>query len=61
MQLEGLGIDYLDHRAELISGVTLDQARAVARGSRIRRGSASLSSGTPPASSRTRPAPEKLD
>lgn len=31
MQLDGLGIDYLDRRAALISAVTLDQARAVAR------------------------------
>src|SRR5258708_38172776 len=31
MQTDKLGIDYLDHRASLIGGVTLDQARAVAR------------------------------
>ena len=31
MQRDGLGIDYLDRRAELISGVTLEQARDVAR------------------------------
>jgi zinc protease len=31
MQVSGLGIDYLDRRAELIGGVTIDQARAVAR------------------------------
>jgi len=31
MQIDGLGIDYLDRRAGLIDGVTLDQARAVAR------------------------------
>ena len=31
MQVNGLGIDYLDRRAELISGVTLDHARAVAK------------------------------
>ena len=31
MQLDGLAIDYLDHRAALIDGVTLDEARAVAR------------------------------
>jgi zinc protease len=31
MQVDGLGIDYLDHRAELISAVTLEQARDVAR------------------------------
>ena len=31
MQTDGLGIDYLDRRASLIRGVTLDAARAVAR------------------------------
>jgi zinc protease len=31
MQTDGLGIDYLDHRATLIGGVTLDEARGVAR------------------------------
>jgi zinc protease len=31
MQVSGLGIDYLDRRAELIDGVTLEEARAVAR------------------------------
>ena len=31
MQIDGLGIDYLDRRAELISGVTLEEARRVAR------------------------------
>jgi zinc protease len=31
MQLDKLGIDYLDRRAELIAGVTLEEARAVAR------------------------------
>ena len=31
MQRDGPGIDYLDRRAALISAVTLDQARAVAR------------------------------
>ncbi len=31
MQTDKLGIDYLDRRAALIGGVTLDQARAVAR------------------------------
>ncbi|MBV8889531.1 MAG: insulinase family protein [Alphaproteobacteria bacterium] len=31
MQIDKLGIDYLDRRAGLIEGVTLDQARAVAR------------------------------
>lgn len=31
MQVNGLGIDYLDRRAELIAGVTLEQARAVAK------------------------------
>jgi zinc protease len=31
MQRDGLGIDYLDRRAELIGGVTIEQARAVAR------------------------------
>jgi zinc protease len=32
MQLENLGIDYLDRRAGLFGGVTLDQAKRVARG-----------------------------
>ena len=31
MQLDGLGADYLDRRADLINGVTLDQARRVAK------------------------------
>lgn len=31
MQTERLGIDYLDRRAQLIGGVTLDQARALAK------------------------------
>ena len=31
IQLENLGIDYLDRRVALLSGVTLDQARRVAR------------------------------
>ncbi len=31
MQTDGLGIDYLDRRATLIEGVSLDEARAVAR------------------------------
>ena len=31
LQTDKLGIDYLDHRAGLIDGVTLDQARTVAR------------------------------
>jgi len=31
MQTDKLGIDYLDRRASLIGGVTLDEARAVAR------------------------------
>jgi len=31
MQADGLGIDYLDRRPALIGGVTLDEARAVAR------------------------------
>src|SRR5205823_4070455 len=31
MQIDGLGIDYLERRAALINAVTLDQARAVAR------------------------------
>ena len=31
MQTDGLGIDYLDRRPALIGGVTLDEARAVAR------------------------------
>src|SRR5215469_1958934 len=32
IQLENLGIDYLDRRAALFGGVTLDQAKRVARG-----------------------------
>ena len=31
MQLDGLGADYLDRRADLINGVTLEQARRVAK------------------------------
>ena len=31
MQIEGLGIDYLDRRAGLFGAVTLDQAHRVAR------------------------------
>lgn len=31
MQLDGLGIDYLDHRAALIDAVTLDRVRVLAR------------------------------
>jgi zinc protease len=31
MQIDRLGIDYLDRRAGLIGGVTLDEARAVAK------------------------------
>ena len=30
LQLDGLGIDYMDRRASLIEGVTLEQVKAVA-------------------------------
>jgi zinc protease len=61
MQRDGLGIDYLDRRAELISGVTLEQARDVAR--RLY-DSARLSFavvGDPAGLQPTRPTPETLD
>jgi zinc protease len=31
LQLNKLGIDYMDRRADLINGVTLDEVKAVAR------------------------------
>ena len=61
MQLDGLGIDYLDHRAELISGVTLDQARAVARRLYDPARLSFAVVGDPAGLQPTRPAPEKLD
>ena len=61
MQRDGLGIDYLDRRASLISAVTLDQARAVARrlydSSRLSFAVVGDPAGLQP----TRPAPDKLD
>jgi zinc protease len=61
MQRDGLGIDYLDHRAELISGVTLDQARAVARRLYDPARLSFAVVGDPTGLQPTRPAPETLD
>src|SRR4051812_15306792 len=61
MQLDGLGIDYLDHRAELILGVTLDQARAVAHRLYDPARLSFAVVGDPAGLQPTRPAPEKLD
>ncbi|MGD9616906.1 MAG: M16 family metallopeptidase [Alphaproteobacteria bacterium] len=61
MQLDGLGIDYLDRRAELISGVTLDQARAVARRLYDPARLSFAVVGDPAGLQPTRPAPETLD
>ena len=61
MQLDGLGIDYLDRRAELISGVTLDQARAVAHRLYDPARLSFAVVGDPAGLQPTRPAPEKLD
>ena len=61
MQRDGLGIDYLDRRAELISGVTLDQARAVARRLYDPARLSFAVVGDPAGLQPTRPAPEQLD
>jgi zinc protease len=61
MQLDGLGIDYLDRRAELISGVTLDQARTVARRLYDPARLSFAVVGDPAGLQPTRPAPETLD
>jgi zinc protease len=61
MQLDGLGIDYLDRRAGLISGVTLDQARAVARRLYDPAQLSFAVVGDPAGLQPTRPAPENLD
>jgi zinc protease len=61
MQLDGLGIDYLDRRAELISGVTLDQARAVAHRLYDPARLSFAVVGDPAGLQPTRPTPEKLD
>jgi zinc protease len=61
MQINGLGIDYLDRRAELISGVTLEQARAVARRLYDPARLSFAVVGDPAGLQPTRPAPETLD
>ena len=61
MQREGLGIDYLDRRAELISSITLDQARAVARRLYDPARLSFAVVGDPAGLQPTRPAPEQLD
>ena len=61
MQHDGLGIDYLDRRAELICGVTLDQARAVARRLYDPARLSFAVVGDPAGLQPTRPAPEQLD
>jgi zinc protease len=61
MQLDGLGIDYLDRRAELISGVTLEQAREVARRLYDPARLSFAVVGDPADLQPTRPAPETLD
>ena len=61
MQPDKLGIDYLDRRAALICGVTLDQARAVARRLFDPARLSFAVVGDPAGLQPTRPAPEKLD
>jgi zinc protease len=61
MQINGLGIDYLDRRGELISGVTLEQARAVARRLYDPARLSFAVVGDPAGLQPTRPAPETLD
>jgi zinc protease len=61
MQRDGLGIDYLDRRAALISAVTLDQARAVARRLYDPARLSFAVVGDPAGLQPTRPAPDKLD
>ena len=61
MQLDGLGIDYLDRRAALISAVTLDQARAVAGRLYDPARLSFAVVGDPAGLQPTRPTPDKLD
>jgi zinc protease len=61
MQLDGLGIDYLDRRAKLISGVTLEQARDVARRLYDPARLSFAVVGDPAGLQATRPLPETLD
>jgi zinc protease len=61
MQVDRLGIDYLDRRAGLISGVTLDQARAVARKLYDPARLSFAVVGDPAGLQPTRPAPPQLD
>jgi zinc protease len=61
MQRDGLGIDYLDRRGELISGVTLEQARDVARRLYDPSRLSFAVVGDPAGLQPTRPTPETLD
>jgi zinc protease len=61
MQLDRLGIDYLDRRAALISAVTLDQARALARRLYDPARLSFAVVGDPAGLQPTRPAPDRLD
>jgi zinc protease len=61
MQRDRLGIDYLDRRAALISGVTLNQARAVAHRLYDPARLSFAVVGDPSGLQPTRPAPDKLD